>query len=155
MTFSKKYNKYISSNDYAYLKELMSFTPISEETRKKMSDAKKGNKNPNKNGLSASHKEKIRISNIGWKHKQETILHFKNIKKQPRPNTRNKYKITSPTGQEFIIITYKKLYEFISDNKLSQRKILSAINKGIITELNFKFLTKQSKKTLGWKIETI
>jgi hypothetical protein len=35
MTYSKRYDKFLSSRDYAFIKEKMSSTPISLETRKK------------------------------------------------------------------------------------------------------------------------
>ena len=155
MTYSKRYNKYLSSRDYQLVKELMAKTPMSEETRKKMSDAKKGDKNPNKNGLSEDHKEKIRKSNIGWKHTPETIKLLQIIQSQPRPERIKQYKLTSPYNVEYIINNRKNLINFIKENKLSQRKILKAINKGIITEDNFNFLKTTSKDTLGWKIEKI
>jgi hypothetical protein len=38
---------------------------FSEEHKKKLSEAKKGDKNPNKKGMTEEHKNKIRLSNIG------------------------------------------------------------------------------------------
>jgi hypothetical protein len=47
MSFGNHNDKYnISSRDYEYAKKLISITPISEETRKKLSLAFKGDKNP-------------------------------------------------------------------------------------------------------------
>lgn len=63
------------------------------------------------------------------------------------------YILTSPEGINYEIETRKKVYEFIAEHKLSQRKIMTNINKGVITEKNFNYLKETSKKTLGWKIQ--
>jgi hypothetical protein len=117
-----------------------------------MSEAKRGDKNPNKNGLSEDHKEKIRISNKGWKHSNRTINKLKILQKGPRPYRIKKYLLISPEGKKYIIESRKKLLEFIANKKLSQRKILSNINNGPLSEENFVFLKGSSKKTLGWEI---
>ena len=47
MTFDKRGNPNISSRDYAYARKLLSIIPVSEETRKKLSESvKTALKNP-------------------------------------------------------------------------------------------------------------
>lgn len=122
----------------------------SEVSREKMSKSHIGIK---RSPFSDEHKEKIRQSNLGKKHSQETIEKLKEIQKGPRPYRRCMYILTSPEGIKYEIETRKKVYEFIAEHRLSQRKIMANINKGVIIEKNFNYLKETSKKTLGWKIQ--
>jgi hypothetical protein len=44
MTFNKRYDKYVSSKDYAYAKELRANIPMLEETKNKIGESNKGKK---------------------------------------------------------------------------------------------------------------
>jgi hypothetical protein len=81
MTFDKKSKHHISSRDYAYARELLSLTPMSEETKKKLNH--EGEKNPmfgkhqkqeskikqskkmKGRKISEEHKNKVKKANIG------------------------------------------------------------------------------------------
>lgn len=126
----------------------------SKESKLKMSLAKLGDKNPNKNGLSEEHKEKIRLGNLGKKMSLDSIEkgRLKKIGKQV-PKRRVTYTVISPKGNIFKIIMYKNLIKFIKNNNLSQKCIIKKINKGVITEKDFQFLTSVGKNTLGWEFK--
>lgn len=66
MTFNKRYDKHLSSRNYAYARELCHSIPVSIETKQKMKDfpRNKGKDNPM----------------YGKKHKSETILKLKGAK---------------------------------------------------------------------------
>jgi len=66
MTYSKNGNHIKSSRDYVYAKELMRNTPISEETRQKLSKATKGK------SKSLEHRKKIGLKSKGRKHTEES-----------------------------------------------------------------------------------
>ena len=132
MSYYKRFKKYVSINEYKELKE-----------------------NFFVNGLTEEHKEKIRESNIGWKHTPETIEKLKKIQSAPRANRVKTYRAISPCGKNIDIKTRKKFFEFIANEKLSQRKVKEFLNKGKITEKSFKFITKDSKKTIGWEFQII
>jgi NUMOD3 motif len=66
MTYSKNGNHIKSSRDYAYAKELMRNTLISEETRQKLSKATKGK------SKSLEHRKKIGLKSKGRKHTEES-----------------------------------------------------------------------------------
>jgi hypothetical protein len=65
MTYGKNGNHIKSSIDYAYAKELMRLTPVSEETRQKIS---KNNKGKHSFKLSEEHKRKLSEFHKGLKH---------------------------------------------------------------------------------------
>jgi len=68
MSFSKKYGNIVSSRDYEYARKLISSTPITEETRKKLSIALMGRPFSKKGiSLSESHKKKISYATKGEK----------------------------------------------------------------------------------------
>lgn len=133
----------------------------SYESRQKMSEAKKGDKNPNKKGLSKEHIEKIRQSNIGWKHTPETIEYLKFIQSAPRPNRKKRYEMIGPDNKKYTIDSTKELLAFLKNQEISVRKIKEKIKQlnnnefGEITEKDFQYLCSQSKKSIGWKIKTI
>lgn len=92
MTFSKKYGKLVSSRDYQYAKELLRKTPVSEETRKKLSIALKGRPFAKKGiPLSAEHKNKISKSITGEGNGMYGRKHtLKSIEKNRKSNTGKK-----------------------------------------------------------------
>jgi hypothetical protein len=81
MTFSKKYGKLVSSRDYKYARKLISITPVTEETRKKLSIALMGRPFAKRGiPLLETHKKKIsdaacseKNGMYGKKHTSESI----------------------------------------------------------------------------------
>ena len=120
-----------------------------------MSLAKIGENNPNKGGLSEEHKEKIRQSNLGWKHTPETIKKLKEIQRQSRPKRKNKYSFKDPRGNEFIVFGKSEYSEFIINNSLSERLIKCKVNCGVITLGDIKIIRKSNKNTIGWEVMKI
>jgi len=133
MTFSKKYGKIVSGRDYAYAKELISTIPISEITRKKLSDAWKGENNPQwgKPGFSTGKKH----SEESKKKRSENMIGEKN----PQWGLRGE-----------LSINWKRKYseETLKKMGISQRKRLSNKENHPMYKKHHSFLTKEKLKKL-------
>jgi uncharacterized membrane protein len=135
-----------------------------DESKKKLSEAKKGEKNPmfgkttsinqketvknlHKNGL-------INLTDEGRKKIIENGKKRKGIKNTVVRSDIKKYLLVAPDKNEFIISGAKKLQEFCKDNKL-QYHVLKINQNIIITHEHIIGKKINAKNTLGWKIVMI
>ena len=136
-----------------------------EETRKKLSDSKLGDKNP-MFGKTTSNKQKesVRILALSKKGKtREEIFSKEGIENMLRgaanrgkngkikSNTK-KYFIIDPDGLEYIVLGAKKLQEFCSNNKIKYQ-LLRNFN-GQVKEENLKHKNKIAVNTISWTIRS-
>lgn len=132
-----------------------------EESRKKLSESKKGVKNP-MFGKTTSQKQKdsviearksgkIKLTENG---RQRIIENNKKRKGKNNNKIRSDvkiYKLISPNGEEFQIMGAKKLQEFCKQNKL-QYHIIKNKKNGLITKDDVAGKKINAKNTIGWKI---
>ena len=133
-----------------------------EESKKKLSEAKKGYKNPmygkttsekQKESVKEAHKlGKVKLSDEG------RIKIIENNKKRigvKNSNVRNdviKYKLVSPVGEKYTLLGAKELQKFCKDKKLQYHVIKNNENT-IINEKLIIGIKINAKNTIGWKIE--
>lgn len=97
MTFSKRNNLFIFSRNYAYAKQLINLTPISDETRQKQSKSSKGKpksektrEKMKKHVFSKEHKQKLKKPKTE-EHKQKlSIAKLGDLNPTKRPEVRQK-----------------------------------------------------------------
>lgn len=133
-----------------------------EESRKKLSESKKGEKNPmygkttsekQKESVKEAHKlGKIKLTDEG---RIKIIENNKKRKGVKNSNVRNdviKYRLISPTGDEHILLGAKELQKFCKDKKLQYHVIKNNENT-IINEKLIIGVRINAKNTIGWKME--
>lgn len=139
----------------------------SEETKQKLSEAKKGDKNPNKNGLSEEHANNIRLSTLGshgcFKGHEELIDTIREQLKIDYPSAKTATKTLRQIADEYTKTYLKPLKIETNLNK----DILSDIMKGYIINitnstpeeikecLRLRDLREENKKARGGKPERV
>jgi hypothetical protein len=93
MCFSKKYGNIVSARDYKYIRELLNSSPVSKETREKLSKSLTGRPFSKKGmPISEEHKNKISIGVSGEKNGMYGKKHtLKSIKKNRNSNLGKKH----------------------------------------------------------------
>jgi hypothetical protein len=133
-----------------------------EEARKKISESKKGYKNP-MYGKTTSEKQKESVKEahelgkikLTYEGRIKIIENNKKRKGVKNSNVRNdviKYKLVSPTGDEYILLGAKELQKFCKDKKLQYHVIKNNENT-IINEKLIIGVKINAKNTIGWKME--
>ena len=102
-------------------------------------------------------KDKISKANKDRVYCDEYLEHIRKIRKGPKLTHRKKYILINPNKIIFEFLGKKELVNFIHENDLSERKILTSINKGIITIDDVR-ITKnteniKSKNCIGWELK--
>jgi len=148
MSCSKKINYKISSRDYAYAIELVKMAPISEETRKKMSESqtnaaikyKNGSLNPTKRSsvkesISLKLKGKFKgdanpMANSSRKRENLKLLeeHGIKLKGDTHEYLRKKIKVTNLETNE--IFVSDGVYNLIENLKINKRKYYAHLKDG-------------------------
>jgi len=125
-----------------------------EEARKKISESKKGYKNP-MYGKTTSEKQKESVKKAHKLGKIKLTEENKKRKGVKNKNVRNdviKYKLFSPTGDEHILLGAKELQNFCKEKKLQYHVIKNNENT-IINENLIIGVKINAKNTIGWKME--
>jgi hypothetical protein len=134
------------------MRNYYSTNPIPDTTRLKISQ----NLLSKNMRRSAEMKKKISKANKGRVYSDEYLLRMKEIRKGPKLSHRKKYILTNPNNEVFEILGKEELINFINDNDLSVRKIISSVNKGVITSENIKIAkTAKTKNCVGWDVKKI
>jgi hypothetical protein len=102
-------------------------------------------------------KNKISNANKNRVYCDEYLERMKIIRKGPKLTHRKKYILINPNKIIFEFLGKEELVKFVHENNLSERKILTSINKGVIT-INDVRLTKnteniKTKNCIGWEVK--
>ena len=135
-----------------------------EEARKKLSEAKMGDKNPMYN-KTTTHKQKetvkklhknglIKLTDDGRKKIIENGKKRKGTKNSIIRSDIKNYLLISPNKNEYTVLGAKKLQDFCKNNKL-QYHVLKKNNGFVITNEHIIGNKIHAKNTLGWKITII
>ncbi len=138
-------------NQSERMKEYYKNNRITEETREKISKILLDKK------MVRSKETKLKISNANKNrvYSEEYLERMKEIRKGSKLTHRKKYILISPDNIIFECVGKEELVKFIHENELSERKILTSVNKGIIT-INDVRITKnteniKTKNCIGWE----
>jgi hypothetical protein len=144
MAYSNNGDHIKSSRDYAYAKELISLTPVSKETRKKISIAGKGRK------FSEEHKRKISESNKGniLSYETKEKIRKKHIGKKLSLETRAKLS-ESLVGRKASKKCKDALLKSVTGRKKSKEELVKISRKGTFHSDETK--NKMSKTRTGVK----
>lgn len=104
-------------------------------------------------------KNKISNANKNRVYSDEYLERMKIIRKGPKLTHRKKYILINPNKIIFEFLGKEEMVKFVHENNLSERKILTSINKGVIT-INDVRLTKnteniKTKNCIGWEVKKI
>ena len=136
-----------------------------EETRKKLSDSKLGEKNPMFGKTTSSkQKESVRIVALNKKGKTREELFSKegieNMLRAAANRGKNKkikshskkYVLINPEGKEYIVYGAKRLQKFCSENNIQYQFLRNFF--GIVKLENLKSKTKTALNTISWVIKS-
>lgn len=128
---------------------------LTQETKTKISEKLKSLK------LIRSEETKLKISNANKNrvYDDKYLEQMKENRKGPKLTHRKKYILIDPKQTIFEFLGKEELVKFIHEHELSERKILTSINKGVIT-INEVRITKNSdniktKNCIGWEAKKI
>jgi hypothetical protein len=140
MTYGKTNKCYKTSRDYAYAREIINLTPVSLETRKKLSDSLMGRPFAKK-GISLSEEHKQKISNAtsgknnGMYGKKHTL---ESIEKNRKSNT----------GKKHTKETKRKMSNSHKGSKRSEKTKENMKNAWKLRKLNY-FMSEETKRKIG------
>lgn len=130
------------------MKTYYSENPIPNEVKDKISQSLLSKKMVR----SKETRDKIGNANKGRKYSDEYITHLREIRKGVKLTHRNNYELISPDGKKYSVLGRSELEIFIRENNLSLRRLLTNINKGVITDNG---RTINTKNCVGWIINEI
>jgi uncharacterized protein YxeA len=128
---------------------------LTDETKEKISKKLKSLR------LERSEETKLKISNANKNrvYSDEYIKQMKEIRKGPKLTHRKKYFLINPNQITFEFLGKEELVKFILENELSERKLLTSINKGVITINDVRVTTNtqntKTKNCIGWELKKI
>lgn len=104
-------------------------------------------------------KNKISKANKNRVYSEEYLEKMKELRKGAKLTHRKNYTLINPDKITFEFLGKEELVKFIHENELSERKILTSINKGVININNIR-VTKnteniKTKNCVGWEVKKI